>query len=250
MRGIETHELLEVWDQGQGLSPSGRAAFLLTVACPDYPRERMESLSIGERNALLAHIRARTFGGAVESVVACPGCDAMVEVTVDVRTVFPDAAQVASRDSISRHPVEIVAGDFIVQAVVPTIRDVEATASTSTLEEGVRMLLRRCVLRAEKRGHPCEMDDLPQEVCALLEEHMAEADPQGDVHFSIHCPGCNHRWSVPFDILTYFWSEIRLAAGQLLRDIHVLASAYGWSESDILMLSAARRRIYLEMVGG
>ncbi|MBX3330914.1 MAG: hypothetical protein KF722_10965 [Nitrospira sp.] len=250
MRGLAAHEVLEIWDQGEGLSPSGRAALLLAIACPDYPREHVESLSIGERDTLLGHIRARTFGGTVESVATCPACRVMVEVTVDVRTIFPDTAQIASRDASSRFPVEIAAGDFIVQAVAPTVRDVEAIVSTAALEEGVRMLLRRCILRAEKLGNPCEVDDLPQEVCALLEERLAEADPQGDVHLSIHCPGCDHRWPMPFDILAYFWSEIHLAARRLLRDIHVLASVYGWRESDILMLSEGRRRIYLEMVGG
>ena len=112
------------------------------------------------------------------------------------------------------------------------------------------MLLRRCILRAEKRGNHCEVDDLPLEICALLEDRMAEADPQGDVHLSIRCPGCDHHWPVPLDIVTYFWSEIHLAARRLLRDIHVLASAYGWRESEILMLSTRRRRIYREMVGG
>jgi hypothetical protein len=30
--------------------------------------------------------------------------------------------------------------------------------------------------------------------------------------------------------------------------VHTLASAYGWSESEILALSDARRRLYMEMV--
>lgn len=250
MRGLSTPELLSIWDQGHGLSPGGRAMLVLTTACPEYQRRHMDSFSIGERDALLAHVRARTFGGAVQAIVTCPACGAIGEVTVDVRSVFPDAAQPGSRNAISRLPMRIAAGDFTVQAVAPTVRDVEAIASAATPEEGVRMLLRRCILRAEKRGSHCEVDDLPREICALLEDRMAEADPQGDVHLSIRCPGCDHHWPVPFDIVTYFWSEIHLAARRLLRDIHVLASAYGWRESDILTLSEARRRIYLEMVSG
>jgi hypothetical protein len=31
-------------------------------------------------------------------------------------------------------------------------------------------------------------------------------------------------------------------------DVHALASAYGWSEREILALSDTRRRLYLEMV--
>jgi len=31
--------------------------------------------------------------------------------------------------------------------------------------------------------------------------------------------------------------------------VHMLASAYGWSEQAILGLSPARRRLYMEMLG-
>ncbi len=250
MRGLSTQELLSVWDQGYGLSPSGRAMLVVETACPEYTSRHMDSFSIGERDALLAHIRARTFGPAVESVVTCPACGAMVEVAVDVRTIFPEPTPITSRDETRRLPVEIHAGGFTVQAVAPTHRDIEAIPVTATLEEGFRMLLRRCILRAENRGNPCEVDDLPQELCNLLEERMADTDPQGDVQLSIQCPACNHRWSVPFDMPAYFWSEIQLTVKELLRDIHRLASAYGWKESDILALSATRRRAYLELVGG
>ena len=33
-----------------------------------------------------------------------------------------------------------------------------------------------------------------------------------------------------------------------LRDVHALASQYGWRESDILRMSARRRQFYLEMI--
>jgi hypothetical protein len=54
---------------------------------------------------------------------------------------------------------------------------------------------------------------------------------------------------VPFDIVTFLWREIENLAGHLLRDVHTLASAYGWRESDILALSAARRDFYLAALG-
>lgn len=250
MRGLSAQELLEVWDQGQSLSSCGRAALLLAVACPEFPRARVESLSIGERDALLAHIRARTFGRTAASVVSCPACGERVEVSLDVRAIFPHAGQKPSLESTDRPSLEILEGEFVVQAAVPAVRDVEAIASGATPAEGLRMLLRRCILRAERRGEPCEVDDLPDEVREAIDARMADADPQGDVQLSVRCPGCDHRWSVPFDMVAYFWSEIQMGARRLLREVHVLASAYGWPESEILTLSAARRRAYLELVGG
>ena len=43
-------------------------------------------------------------------------------------------------------------------------------------------------------------------------------------------------------------TELEAQAKRLLRSVHVLASAYGWSESEILALSEARRDAYVELV--
>ena len=250
MRGLAAQELLEIWDQGQSLSSCGRAMLLLASACQEYPRQQMNSLSIGERDALLAQVRARTFGWDIASVVTCPVCREIVEVSMDVRSMFPDGTQVEPSEGTSREPLVIEAGDFVVHAALPAVRDVAVIVTTDTPAEGLRRLLRRCILRAEHRGEPCKVDDLPEEICAQIDSRMAEADPQGDVQVAIQCPGCEHRWSVLFDMLSFFWDEIQTSARRLLREVHVLASAYGWTESEILTLSVTRRRIYLEMVGG
>ena len=46
----------------------------------------------------------------------------------------------------------------------------------------------------------------------------------------------------------FLWAEIHAWAQQLLRDVHTLAIAYGWSETEVLALPAARRRAYLDLV--
>jgi hypothetical protein len=43
-------------------------------------------------------------------------------------------------------------------------------------------------------------------------------------------------------------AELRFLAGSVLEDVHLLASAYGWSERDILDLPSARRASYAEYV--
>jgi len=44
--------------------------------------------------------------------------------------------------------------------------------------------------------------------------------------------------------------EIRAEAARLMHEVDLLARTYGWRESDILDLSAARRRAYVEMAAG
>ena len=79
-------------------------------------------------------------------------------------------------------------------------------------------------------------------------ERMAEADPHAGIELALSCPGCGHHWLAPFDIAQFVWSEVDAWARRTLYDVHVLAGAYGWRESDVLALSPRRRQLYLEMV--
>lgn len=250
MRGLSAQDLLDIWDQGQGLSPSGRAALLLSVACPEYPRPRVDAMTLGERDALLAQIRTRTFGQDLASVAACPACREMVEVSIDMPSLFPDGTSAVSSEATSRTPLRIEADDFVVWAAIPTVRDLDTCVTAATPAEALGLLIRRCIVRAERSGNPCDVDDLPEEVRVLIDTRLAEQDPQGAIYLSLHCPACDHRWSLLFDLRAYFWIEIQTGARRLLREVHALASVYGWRESDILALSPWRRRAYLDLVGG
>jgi hypothetical protein len=77
---------------------------------------------------------------------------------------------------------------------------------------------------------------------------MAQADPQADIQLDLSCPACQHHWQAAFDVVAFLWNEIDSWAHRILSDIHVIASAYGWSEADILALSAARRQTYLDLI--
>jgi hypothetical protein len=79
---------------------------------------------------------------------------------------------------------------------------------------------------------------------------MAEVDQAGDFQLSLRCPACEHAWLAAFDIGGYFWAEVHAWATRLLQEIHELASAYGWCETDILALSTPRRQAYLELIRG
>jgi len=77
-----------------------------------------------------------------------------------------------------------------------------------------------------------------------------EADPQAEIRLELACADCGHAWAEPFDIVDYLWAEIGDRAKRLTYEVHALASAYGWTEAEVLRLPAERRRRYLEMVAG
>ena len=91
---------------------------------------------------------------------------------------------------------------------------------------------------------------LSEPVIASVIEKMSRADPLADIQLALSCSSCGHKWEAPFDIVAFFWSEINATARGLLREVHTLASVYGWTESEILALTPARRHCYLEMVNG
>ena len=78
---------------------------------------------------------------------------------------------------------------------------------------------------------------------------MAKLDPLATVELEFLCPGCGAVCPAAFDIASFLWAEVDTAARSAVEDVHTLASAYGWSEEEVLALSPGRRRLYLEFVG-
>jgi hypothetical protein len=79
-------------------------------------------------------------------------------------------------------------------------------------------------------------------------ELMVAADPAAETRIALRCPACGHEQDEILDIATFFWAEIAAVAKRLLGEVHTLASAYGWTEVQVLSLSAGRRSLYMEMV--
>ena len=50
------------------------------------------------------------------------------------------------------------------------------------------------------------------------------------------------------DIGEFFWQEIAALAQRLVGEVTTLAAAYGWSESEILGMGSARRKLYIEAI--
>ena len=56
------------------------------------------------------------------------------------------------------------------------------------------------------------------------------------------------RWRVTLEPVDFVWREIAQRVRLIAHEVHELAAAYGWTEREILQLSSARRRLYLEHV--
>jgi hypothetical protein len=125
---------------------------------------------------------------------------------------------------------------------LPTSRDLARAARESNPRLAAVRLLESCSL--EKGASPTWSEEDLEDVG----ERMALADPMAETRLALHCPQCGNEWDETLDLTTFLWSEIEARAKRLLMEIHSLASAYGWTEKEILSLSEPRRAFYLEMV--
>lgn len=229
MRALSATELLGVWERGLGQPPVQQALTLLAGACPESPPEALARLSIGQRDARLLALRELTFGGEFTALASCPACAEKIELTF--RAV--DLAPVPVPEPPEEMSLQVDGRELRFR--VPNSADLLAATDRG-------QLLDRCLLTGR--------DHLPDHALELVIHRMAQADPLADIQLALSCAGCGHTWRAPFDIVTFFWRELQACVRGLLREVHTLASAYGWREADILALSPARRRLYLEMVSG
>ncbi len=128
----------------------------------------------------------------------------------------------------------------------PTSEDLAACAGLD-LAASHAQLFDRCVIEARHQGQPLTARQLPDDVARRVVEQIAVSDPQADVRVNFDCPDCHYNWAETFDVASFFWTEIDAWARRTLREVHALATAYGWREGDILALSPGRRQIYLTM---
>jgi hypothetical protein len=239
MRSLAAAELLNAWEQGLPWPPFQRALLLLEAALPDVSPDALADLSIGQRDAYLLALRERLFGKELVGVATCPNCGDSLELnftTADIRVPMQDDPALL-----------LEAEGYRVHFRLPTSCDLAALASDSGAAQD--RLLARCILEATQDGTFQRPDMLPEEVQRRVIDEMARADAQADIQLDVTCPACGHTWHAAFDVLSFLWAEVHAWALRILREVHLLASAYGWSEADILAMSALRRQWYIQMAG-
>ena len=248
MRPPSASELLAVWEQGLAQPPAQRALALLAAACPDATPGALAELSIGQRDARLLALREWLFGPHVASLASCPGCGERLELGFDVADIrTPSPAQGEGGEGVT--PLSLTVDGYEVRFRLPNSLDLLALAGQEEGAAARRLLLDRCVLTARRDGEEMPPDQLPDDVIRAVAERMDRADPVAEVRLDLSCPACGHRWLATFDIVSFIWSEIDAWACRTMNEVHVLASAYGWREADVLATSPWRRRLYLQMVG-
>ncbi len=243
MRALSTPALLEVWERARGQGPIEQSLALLAATCTEASSDEFAQRSIGRRDRDLLTLREQLFGSHISSVTACPKCGERLELSFNAADLRGEPRP--DEDSF----VSLALDGFEVQARLPNSLDLVAVRGLSDAKLRRCLMLQRCVIAAYRDGQLLSADQLPTHIADAVEESLAQADPLADICLDICCPDCGHQWHGIFDIVSFFWSEIEAWAFRILHEVHLLASAYGWHEKDILTMSPLRRQFYLEQAG-
>jgi hypothetical protein len=227
--------VLRAWERGAGQPAAVRAALALEIISPaDH------STAVFARDDALMRLRMSLLGPQVDAIVRCPGCDTEFDLPLDLSALASAAPEAAS--------VPVETDGFVVLVRPPAAQDLEELPTDLPPEAFAAALFLRCVQSATHDGHPVGPSALPPEIrteaAAALTARGMES-PSAD----LTCGECGHRWRAPLDIASVLSRDIDTWALRQLDEVHRIASAYHWSEQDILALSPARRRFYLDAIG-
>jgi hypothetical protein len=242
-------DLLDLLDEGEHLSVTERGVLLAQAASRAPGRSRTAgkdgdpaALPLGERDRLILRLHAELFGRILEAQDRCPQCGEIVTFTftVEVLQQVPAAAP---------EPVRVEHDGYSVSCRLLTSGDVlAATHGEPVAARGRQAMLASAVISAERNGQPVGPADLPATVAAAVAGALAEADPFAEIRVRPACDACGHAWDAVLDLPDFVWRELRDWGQRLIRDVHVLAKAYGWREQEVLALPPSRRTVYLRLV--
>lgn len=234
MHTFTAGNLLNTWEQGRNRHLLDRALLLYALAAPELDPDTLADQPLGRRNAALLKLRQDTFGSRLNAYLDCPQCGERLEFE-------QSAASLLDGHTATDSSVEIKGLYFR----PPTSRDLAHIVGETDMESAAHRLLQCCLLPTD--GEPPKEEAL-YGLIGPVEAALDQADPLADVGFNFICPQCGHAWQTSFDIAQYLWEEIDAQSMRLLDEVHLLARAYGWRESEILALTPARRTAYLERV--
>ncbi len=197
--------------------------------------ETVRSLSVGDRQFLVRKLAGHMGRSRVWLTATCPSCAESFDFAVD-------QAELPAKPADPR-PVECATSLGTLTVRPPTGADQEAVAESDSAE-AVRLLVQRCVRRRAEPLTAEEVDEVLTADSLDLDEAFAACSPEVTTVVTAACPECDARSDIRVDPYLLFDTP----AADLLADVHTVASAYHWSEAEILSLPRARRMQYLARI--
>jgi hypothetical protein len=214
-----------------------RGAVTLSCCAGAGDRVEVEDLAAADRDRLLAAVYGAAFGNIIQSTEYCSACGERF----DVRFPIEDLASAVDRAADARAARLLPDGVFETAAGLrfrlPSARD-EMAAAELPERQAAEFLASRCVVESPEG----------LEAAQAVEEAIEDAAPLIDLDIKTSCPECGAAQAVHFDIQFYLLRALEMERPRMLREIHRIATAYGWSLAEILSLRRSERRTLSELI--
>jgi hypothetical protein len=255
LRELTGEDQIFLMEERQGLLPAQWATEALARAVtrlgPDRPtRDAIRLLTVGDREALLLHLRRLTAGDRLPCVLTCPSPECREKLELELSTA--NLLVLPYDDVRQQYEHCIPRADGVSTTIrfrLPTGSDQEAVAALARTDpdRAAELLLQRCVQSAVS-SDGATMEPLPESVRSDLSAYIARLDGQAEITLQVTCVACGGAFSVIFDTASYLIQELEVGMRQLLREVHLLAYHYHWSPTEILGMSTRRRRQFLRLL--
>ncbi len=194
------------------------------------------SQQVGVRTAALVRLFALTEQREVVSLTAscsASACGEVFEFDLPLRSL--------PAGTVDAGPIGVrLDGDRAVTLRLPTGEDLRqwSAARPVSRAEAVRLMLDSLVVAGQ-----AEPDDEP-----VVSASIAATDPLVALTVACRCPACDAPNEVAVDLETLVLRRLEARQRALLREVHRLASHYGWTESEVLAVPPSRRAGYLALI--
>jgi hypothetical protein len=229
MPSLTNSQLLDLWENGAKLHPLDRGLLALSLMHPEKAAESLADWTLGRRNQVLLELHATLFGERLQAWAGCAACGEKMEISLDRRALLEHSAAEET----------ITAGNNRFRLL--TTRDLAEASRQADIDSAALCLVRRCSLDS------ADFQTWSSEDIEQLGDRLAAADPLAEIRLTLVCPTCQAESTETIELTAFLWTEIEACARALLWEVHTIASAYGWTEDEILGLSPARRAHYVEM---
>lgn len=196
----------------------------------------MSELSVADRTYALIQLGLALGHTHYWRSAICRACDECFDISIDL-TAIEAAARPVTFPEIR---IEASPGLLLVRA--PTGADQSSITDIESAEEACRQLLERCLRRAT--GGSVDLGALSEQDVEAISAAFDKLAFGVPLNATARCPKCKSEVSVPFEPLDW----VTKMTGTLLDQVHTIASAYHWPESEILSLPRHRRLSYLRLI--
>ena len=211
--------------------------------------ETAAQLTVGDREALLLHLRRLTLGPRLQCLARCPACGEAIDLDLSVDDLLQPPYPDWGTEFETRCPDPD--GPLQVRYRLPTGADQLAAAllAPEDLTAARSLLLNHCILEVHgPDGNAIDPRQVEDSLIERLSETMVQRDPQAESLLEFDCPTCGTAGHVLLDAADFLFRELGIRRGELYRQVHRLALHYHWSEAEILSLPWSKRQRYLALL--